>query len=251
MERMVFDSSWEVHSVLKQAGIYVPEESTINAIVSLESPLEIPGGLSVAGDSPYITVGAFTYSWSIITGSIQSIGRYCSFASQIIFGEQEHPTDGLSTSSFTYDKGWMWSAFADRVGVKRPPTLEIDTFNQPIQIGNDVWIGNGAYIKRGVRLGDGCIVGAKTVVTRDVPPYAIVAGNPARIIRFRFNEALCGRLQESRWWDFAFTDFGTEVVWNDVERLLDIIDERRASGQMMRYKGRIIELVPKNMSDAQ
>jgi acetyltransferase-like isoleucine patch superfamily enzyme len=248
MEKIVFEDSWQVRSSLIEDGIYIPENSHVNRTVSLESPLELPGGLAVSESSPYVTIGAFTYSWTLVTGSIRSIGRYCSFASQITFGDMEHPTDSLSTSSFIYDKGWMWGAFADRVGAKRPLTLEIKSLNQPIEIGNDVWIGNGAYIKRGVQLGDGCIVGAKAVVTRDVPPYAIVGGNPARIIRYRFAETLCKRLQESRWWDYAFTDFGEDAAWNDVERILDIIAERQASGQLTPYQGKIIELMPKNMS---
>lgn len=70
-------------------------------------------------------------------------------------------------------------------------------------IGNDVWIGAGAFISSGVRIGDGAVVGARAVVTKDVPPYAIVAGTPARIIRFRFEPEVIGDLLALAWWNLS------------------------------------------------
>lgn len=244
-ERITFEDTWPIRSDLIGRGIYLPEGCRIGAPLRLESPVELPGGVSTAVTSG-ITIGGFTYSWSMITGSVRSIGRYCSLASQIIFGEMEHPTNCLSTSSFIYDREWMWGAFADRTGAGRVSTVDVGGLNRPIEIGNDVWVGNGAYIKRGLRLGDGCIVGAKAVVTRDVPPYAIVAGNPARIIRYRFDEALRERLLASRWWDHAFTDLGLGAAWNDVERMLDIMDRRRETGDLAPYRGATVELVSRD-----
>jgi serine acetyltransferase len=69
-------------------------------------------------------------------------------------------------------------------------------------IGADVWIGQGVFIKAGVRIGVGAVIGAGAVVTKDVPPYMIAAGNPCRPIRLRFNEEICQKLLESRWWEF-------------------------------------------------
>jgi virginiamycin A acetyltransferase len=247
-DRIIFEDTWPIRSDLIKRGIYLAEGCRIGAPLLLESPLELPGGVSIDPFGSGVTIGGFTYSWSTITGSVRSIGRYCSLASQIIFGDMEHPTDCLSTSSFIYDREWMWGAFAERTGAERVSTLEVGALNRPIEIGNDVWVGNGAYIKRGLRLGDGCIVGAKAVVTRDVPPYAIVAGNPARIIRFRFNEALRERLLASRWWDHAFTDLGPDATWNDVERMLDIMDRRRETGDLAPYRGGTIELVSRDVT---
>ena len=68
-------------------------------------------------------------------------------------------------------------------------------------IGNDVWIGSGAMILSGVTIGDGAVVAARAVVTKDVPPYAIVAGNPARLVRYRFDEATIAALLEAAWWE--------------------------------------------------
>ena len=249
-DSIIFEDTWPLRSSLIKHGIYLAENCCVDGPIVLESPIELPGGLSISSTPSGVAIGGFTYSWSAITSSLRSVGRYCSFASGIIFGEMEHPTDCLSTSSFIYDKGWMWGAFANRTVAGPHPTLKVDALNPPIEIGNDVWIGNGAYIKPGVRLGDGCIVGAKAVVTREVPPYAIVAGNPARIIRYRFGEALRERLLASRWWDYAFTDFGPDAAWDDVERMLDIVARRRETGEMIPYKGKMIELVPQSKANS-
>lgn len=173
--------------------------------VILEPPLELSGGLD---GNAGVEIGAFTYSWSKITGSVTSIGRYCSIAREVIFGALEHPVDWLSTSSFTYQSDWMWGRFAEEHGreheaIQRTP----EELTPPIRIGNDVWIGVGAYIRGGVVLGDGCIIGAKAVVTRDVPPYAVVVGNPGRIAKYRFDPELIAELLASRWWDYAFPAF--------------------------------------------
>jgi acetyltransferase-like isoleucine patch superfamily enzyme len=78
-----------------------------------------------------------------------------------------------------------------------------DRFKEPVVIGNDVWIGTGAIILRGLSVGDGAVIGAGAVVTKDVPPYAIVAGNPARVIKYRFEEAVIKRIQASKWWEMS------------------------------------------------
>ena len=95
---------------------------------------------------------------------------------------------------------------------------------QPIHIGHDVWIGYGAIIMDGVTVGTGAIVGAAAVVTKDVPPYAIVAGVPARIIRYRFDENTIKRLLESRWWDFPEDFIATKLKFDDVEQCLDVLE---------------------------
>jgi hypothetical protein len=82
-------------------------------------------------------------------------------------------------------------------GSKAPPT-----------IGNDVWLGDAVTLARGVHIGDGAIVGARSVVTKSVEPFCVVAGNPARLIRRRFPDALCERYLSVRWWDYAIIQTG-------------------------------------------
>ena len=74
-------------------------------------------------------------------------------------------------------------------------------FDEPLRIGSDVWIGSNACILRGLAVGDGAVIGAGSVVTKDVPPYAVVVGNPARVLKYRFSEEVIARLLRLEWWN--------------------------------------------------
>ncbi|KAA0690874.1 antibiotic acetyltransferase [Halopseudomonas laoshanensis] len=91
-------------------------------------------------------------------------------------------------------------------------------------IGNDVWIGRSAIILSGVSVGDGAVVGAGSIVTKNVPPYAVVAGNPAKIIRYRFEERIIRELMSIKWWEFTephLKELGG--CFNDVEKFLSVV----------------------------
>jgi acetyltransferase-like isoleucine patch superfamily enzyme len=145
-------------------------------------------------------IGRFTYadgapevhgSASGTSGPALTIGAYCSLARNVvIFVGAEHRTDWVTTYP-------MSMAFQNVV-----PAAGQATSKGPVVIGNDVWLGYGSTVMSGVTIGDGAVVGARAVVTKDVPPYAIVAGNPARVIRFRFSEEIVKRLLSIRWWDW-------------------------------------------------
>ncbi len=131
------------------------------------------------------------------------IGRYCSVGSGAVFvmaGNQGHRTDWISTYPFFYQPH---PAFAGATDAWQPAG---DT-----RVGNDVWIGSEAMILPGIQIGDGAVIAARAVVTRDVPPYAIVAGNPARVIRHRFNEEQVARLLEMAWWDWPEAQLQTAM----------------------------------------
>jgi acetyltransferase-like isoleucine patch superfamily enzyme len=120
-----------------------------------------------------------------------TIGKYCSISRNvIIFLEGDHRTDWVSTFPFPI----LWE---EAKGIPGHPTTKGN-----VVIGNDVWIGFGTTILSGITIGDGAAVGASSVVNRDVPPYAIVAGNPARIVRYRFDEETIQKLLQIRWWDW-------------------------------------------------
>jgi virginiamycin A acetyltransferase len=121
------------------------------------------------------------------------IGRFCSLAAEcrFIMNGGNHPTDLISTYPFSiFGGGWevaapeSWPHFGDTV------------------VGNDVWTGYGVTVMPGVSIGDGAIVATSSVVTKDVPPYAVVGGNPAKVIRYRFSETDIQRLLRIAWWNW-------------------------------------------------
>ncbi|MBY6263855.1 type B chloramphenicol O-acetyltransferase [Azospirillum sp. 412522] len=126
----------------------------------------------------------------LVIGSFCSIGSGAAF---IMAGNQGHRSDWISTFPFF----WMPDvpAFAGAQNGYQPAG---DTV-----IGNDVWIGSEAIIMPGITIGDGAVIGTRALVTRDVAPYAIVGGNPARVIRKRFDDSLVALLLEMKWWDWS------------------------------------------------
>jgi virginiamycin A acetyltransferase len=125
------------------------------------------------------------------------IGRFTAIAQgvQFIMNGANHPMDGLSTvpfAMFGFGPGPQAEGPAGPLGPHKGDTV----------IGSDVWIGREAVIMPGVRVGDGAIVGAHAVVARDVPPYGVAVGNPARVVKHRFDAATIARLLAIRWWDW-------------------------------------------------
>lgn len=119
------------------------------------------------------------------------IGSFCSIANSVVIGGGMHPIEWLSTSPVFY---------CGKDSVKAKFSTHDRKPNMGVKIGHDVWIGQNTLIKQGVKIGTGAVVGMGSVVTKDVAPYSIVAGNPASVIRMRFNDDLINRLIESSWW---------------------------------------------------
>lgn len=149
-----------------------------------------------------------------------SVGSFCSIGPDVTLGHGRHPINFLSSSPYFY---------FDALGFKSKdmPGHEEYWEVEPITIGNDVWIGDGAFIKNGLRIGDGAVIGARSVVTKDVPPYAIVAGVPARVLRYRFDEKTISELLQLKWWDLD-DDVIRQIPYEDVERALAFLREVRA-----------------------
>ncbi len=162
----------------------------IRAII--EEPIKI--GESVRIDrNPCIGKYTSIQNGCVIGRNVKSIGRFCSIAEQTIIGPNNHPIHELSTSSCFYSPAW---------GVTESDSRDVyNGLEHETNIGNDVWIGARAVILSGVSVGDGAIVAAGSIVTKDVPPYAIVAGGPARIIKYRFAQQKIAELMILKWWD--------------------------------------------------
>lgn len=187
-----------------------------------DSIFEAPTNLSgVLHQNTAIRIGAF----SLINGSQLakcSIGRYCSLAPGVTIGSAEHPVDYFTTSTAGWQRNFMnWRELSGD-GPHQPVPFD----DRPhTQIGNDVWIGQGAFIRAGVTIGDGAVVAAGAVVVQDVPAYTIVGGVPATPLRLRFSEAIVARLLDLQWWRFRLYDLDIRV--DDIETSLSWIEDHK------------------------
>lgn len=151
------------------------------------------------------------------------IGRFCALAAGATFfmNGGNHAMDGFSTYPFNiFGNGWE-EGF--------DPQTWVDASRGDTIVGNDVWIGNGALVMPGVTIGDGAIVAARSVVASDVPAYAVVAGNPARIVRMRFDDRTIARLLDIAWWNWpaeTITAHLDAIRGNDLAALEAIEDKR-------------------------
>ncbi|GAA4662825.1 DapH/DapD/GlmU-related protein [Bartonella pachyuromydis] len=144
-----------------------------------------------------VTVGDFSYFERNSEAIYSEIGRFCSIASYVRMNALEHPVERLSTHKITYRPNEYFRympldcSFRERRRAKR------------VIIGHDVWIGHGAVIMPGITIGHGAIIGANAVITKDIFPYMIVAGVPAKLLRMRFSEGIIQALLEMAWWNWS------------------------------------------------
>lgn len=139
-----------------------------------------------------VEVGAYSYGECLVPGAWPAgvtVGRYVSVAPGVRVFLRNHPTNRLSLHPFFYNRGLGW--------------VTDDTISTgKLEIGHDAWLGERAIVTPGCsRIGVGAVLGAGAVVTKDVPDFAIVAGNPARLLRYRFPEETCRIIRMSRWWE--------------------------------------------------
>ena len=209
----------------------------IHAETTMEAPCichaQFHGGL------PF-RLGAFS---GLVGGTAHaSIGRYCSIAPAVVIAPGDHPLDRLTTSWVGYVpeyRGWRKRIHGDSV----PPVLPVPHQGHvPASIGNDVWIGQQAFIRGGISIGDGAVVAAGSVVVKDVPAYAIVGGNPARLIRHRFDENTVARLLQLRWWQYSYFELAP-LHRADIRDTIGHIEDACAAGLLQPYCGERVNLL--------
>ena len=149
------------------------------------------------------------------------IGKYCSIAREVKLGLSNHPTNFLTTHPFTYHDSEFVPYFVD-IKAPKEKLIKFEIFDK-INIGNDVWIGSRAIIMDGVNIGDGAIIGANAVVTKDIPPYAIAVGSPARVVKYRFEPEIIEKLLEIKWWDFPEDFIVNNLPFDDIEKCITIL----------------------------
>src|SRR5580704_15673221 len=143
-----------------------------------------------------VELGDYSYIVNDSDAAYATIGKFCSIAAMTRINPGNHPMERASQSHFSYRASAYFAGAAD--------DMEFFAWRRShrVTIGHDVWIGHGAIVLPGRSIGTGAVIAAGAVVTKDVPPYGIVAGNPARFVRARFPDEIAARLQALAWWDW-------------------------------------------------
>lgn len=202
-----------VERIFRRTAFAVDRWRRRNRIQStLVSPKCVKGtdisiGLGTSIDSAS-SIGSYSYVGNHCQVTKATVGRYVSIGSRVSVGLGEHDWRRLSTSALFYADAWAVLTEGD------------------CEIGSDAWIGVNAVVRRGSRVGTGAVVGASAVVTEDVPDFAIVAGIPARLIRYRFPEVTQARLKASKWWEREIDD--ARALLDSMSRELGIAELRNA-----------------------
>lgn len=172
------------------------------------------------------TVGDYSYIGYNTNIYHASIGKFCSISKDVCIGLPSHPSKFISTSPIFVNiyngTGYSWSK-----------QNMFDSTPEKVTINNDVWIGMKSTIMGGVTVGNGAIIAAHSVVTKDVPPYAVVGGVPAKIIKYRFTEDIIEGLQKSEWWNQPddvlrenITVFQQELNTGNVNSILTVLHKK-------------------------
>ena len=167
---------------------------------TIKNPQIIVGDFTYIADSDFESHVTHLYEWN---DDRLIIGKFCQIAAgvEFVMNGANHQMNAVSTFPFFTLEGWNASA-----PQKSDMPLKGDTV-----IGNDVWIGQNATIMPGVHIGDGAIIGANSLVSKDVEPYTIVAGNPIRVIRKRFDDELIDLLERFKWWDKSIEEINNLI----------------------------------------
>ena len=216
----------------KIAGVFqYGEMVTIPTRVEVEAQAALPRG-------HFVSMGAYSYCHGSFRSSTASIGRYCSIAGGAHPFGPSHPLTRVSTSMISYSP--RYQSLALGFGCH---DYEITPYQQdegPVAIQNDVWIGEDALIRGNITVGHGAVLAARTVVTKDVPPYAIIAGVPGKVIKSRFSSRLIDSLLETHWWDYNFCDLPPNHL--DPEAFVRALGQMQAEGRISPWRPKTVDL---------
>jgi len=224
------------------AGLWSPRQ------IGIEAPARIGNGVYEVD-----LIGAFSYMGMRDTRlcNIDMIGRFSAIASGVQTGHAEHPTDFVSVHPL-FQGDPVWGNYAPDFVARNEAMIRKSSSHWNANanerfgkstIGNDVWIGEGVFIRRGVKIGDGAIIGARSFVNSDVPPYAIVAGIPAKVIRYRFASDVIEELLRLEWWLYGLSAL-EGVDFTNIDTALRQIDENISSGRATLYRSPILNVGP-------
>ncbi|MFB6341486.1 DapH/DapD/GlmU-related protein [Saccharicrinis sp. FJH62] len=179
----------------------------IDSSCSIDSKTVIHSNAHILGNSIINNCSISSYSYIGRNCLVQNtkIGKFCSIANDVFIGLGTHPTDYFSTSPLLYRK-------KNTFGLSLVDEDKAFDEYREIEIENDVWIGARAIILDGVKIGNGAIVASNSVVTKDVPPYAIVGGVPAKVLKFRFDVEKIDELNAMQWWNWDLNTIKDKMI---------------------------------------
>ena len=205
----------------------MPDPNKIHPIAGYDKEIYVKPTVTnpsiIVGDFTYIADAEFEshvthfYPWS---RDRLIIGKFCQIASgvEFVMNDANHQMNAASTFPFYTLEGWEMEL----------PALSEMPFKGDTVIGNDVWLGQNAIILPGVHIGDGAIIGANSVVGSNVGPYTIVIGNPAKVLRKRFDDELIGLLLKFKWWDRSIEEINSLIpvlTCSDLEKVRKVLKE--------------------------
>lgn len=158
-------------------------------------------------------VGDYSYIGPSCDITNTTIGKFCSISDNCRIGTASHTMNNISSSPiFTLKNNATKTSWTDK-------SIQQNNEVKNVNIGNDVWIATHVIIKDGITIGDGAIIGAGAVVVKDIPPYSIVGGVPAKVIRYRFSEDIIKELEEIKWWDASEENLKKNISFFQTEEL--------------------------------
>ena len=193
-------------------------ENEIYVKPTVSNPRIIVGDFTYIADSEFESHVTYHYEWN---GDKLIIGKFCQIASgvEFVMNGANHKMNSVSTFPFYTLEGWDME----------PPSLDDLPIKGDTVIGNDVWIGQDAVILPGVHVGDGAIIGACSVVGSDIDPYSIVVGDPAKLLRKRFDDELIDLLLRFKWWDRSVDEINELIpilTCSDLEKVRKELKKR-------------------------
>lgn len=241
MTQYQYDISKNIKKLLEERKVFLQRNKKLDKVDKIKflSDLKIePYTQIVSNGGLLYTCGSFSYSLGARLPLTTQIGRYCSIAPCTAFSPGRHDMKRFTTSPIALSNPTEIGIFAE--GNNLLNRTDFHEIRSPIVIENDVWIGKDVLIKPGVRIGNGAVIGERTIVTHDVEPYSIVAGSPGIIRKTRFTDNEIVALLECEWWKYHYQDFRGINGHDEIKVFLEKFNELKALGKIKPYHPEVL-----------